>query len=380
MGQIKERLKESPEIMSLLLFVLCGAITVYLTNNFFGVFAPFIIAYVITRLLHPLMVKIKEKTKLPNLINTLLCLFIFATVSGLILWLFGYYIVEAVKYIVALLSDANTLTSIISAAQSLGEKFTNITTMLRIEITLDDITNVVGSVVGAVIKTLSNFSLNIAMKLPEFLVSFLIGCIASFYMLFDYDRLAEMITRQLSPQINKSVDVFNTQVLSSLIKMILSYIVISAICFVELLIGFFILNIEDAAFIALLIAVLDVLPVLGSGGVLVPWGIVALLMGDPMQGIGMFVLWGVIVVVRQVVEPKIVGSQIGLHPLITIAALFLGLKLMGGLGLIVAPLYIIVCKKLNEEGVIHLYKNAEPGYSANDEAKESSDIGPSENN
>jgi predicted PurR-regulated permease PerM len=125
----------------------------------------------------------------------------------------------------------------------------------------------------------------------------------------------------------------------------------------------------------LLIAVLDVLPVLGSGGVLVPWGIVAMLMGDPMQGIGMFVLWGVIVVVRQVVEPKIVGSQIGLHPLITIAALFLGLKLMGGLGLIVAPLYIIVCKKLNEEGVIHLYKNAEPDHGV----KESSNVDPTEN-
>jgi sporulation integral membrane protein YtvI len=146
--------------------------------------------------------------------------------------------------------------------------------------------------------------------------------------------------------------VFNNQVLSSFIKMILSYTLVSAICFCELMVGFLILGIKDAVFIAMLIAILDVLPVLGSGTVLIPWGVVSLILGDPTTGIGVLILYGIITVVRQIVEPKIVGSQIGLHPLVTIASLYIGLRLMGGLGLIMGPLYVLMCKKLAEEGLV----------------------------
>ena len=134
--------------------------------------------------------------------------------------------------------------------------------------------------------------------------------------------------------------------------MIFSYALLSVICFVELMIGFKIFGIQDAVFIALLIAIFDVLPVVGSGGILVPWGLIQLAMGDPFVGIGLVILWIVIVVVRQVLEPKIVGSQVGLYPLVTVATLYIGLQLMGGLGLIVAPVYVLVCKKLREEKLV----------------------------
>jgi sporulation integral membrane protein YtvI len=359
MERIKERLAELPEVKNFILFVLCGALIVFLTNNYFSVFAPFIIAYVVTQLLRPLMVTLKNKFKLPNAINTLICLLLFATFGGLICWTFGHYLVEGVKYLIGLLSSESTIGNIISFAQSLGAKFDKFAQWFNMEIDWNEVAKIVGDVVANLIKALSNFSINFAMKLPSFLIAFIIGCMAAFYMMCDYDKIASAAKKQMSPKTIKFFEVFNTQVLSSLLKMIMSYVLISVICFVELIIGFYVLGIKDAAFIALLIAILDVLPVLGSGGVLVPWGIVSLLMGDPLKGFGLMVLWGIIVIVRQIVEPKIVGSQIGLHPLLTIASLFVGLELMGGLGLIMAPLYIIVCKQLNDEGVIHLYKKAE---------------------
>jgi predicted PurR-regulated permease PerM len=156
--------------------------------------------------------------------------------------------------------------------------------------------------------------------------------------------------------------------------MVFSYVLISVICFIELGIGFFILDIRDAWFIALIIAIFDVFPIVGSGGILVPWGVIALIMGDPVRGIGLMVLWGVIVVVRQVVEPKIVGSQIGLHPLVTIVSMYIGLELMGGLGLIMAPIYIIVCKKLNEENIIHLYVDSKDETRTIEENSEDTNI------
>jgi predicted PurR-regulated permease PerM len=136
----------------------------------------------------------------------------------------------------------------------------------------------------------------------------------------------------------------------------MSYAVLSVVCFVEIVVGFYVMGVEDAWFLAFLIAIFDVLPILGSGGILVPWSIIGFLTGNSVIGFGMLLLWGIIVVVRQVLEPRIVGSQIGLHPLITVMALFIGLKTMGGLGLLMGPLYVIVCKKMNEEGIINLYK------------------------
>lgn len=194
------------------------------------------------------------------------------------------------------------------------------------------------------------------MNIPGIIVAFIIGCLASFYMLFDYDRITGFFNKQLSENTKKIIYIFNHNVMWSIFKMMFSYIILSIICFLEIAIGFLILGVKDAWFLAFLIAVLDVLPILGSGGILVPWSIIGFLTKNPVIGFGMLILWGVIVLVRQILEPKIVGSQIGLHPLITIMTLFIGLKTMGGLGLLMAPLYVIVCKKMNEAGIINLYK------------------------
>jgi sporulation integral membrane protein YtvI len=219
---------------------------------------------------------------------------------------------------------------------------------LHIELRSEDIAAAIGDLAKDAISTLSNLSINLALKVPNLLVAVIIGGIAAYYMMYDYDNIASTIKNKLSPKLNLLVDIFNKQALASFLKMIFSYILISAICFVELLISFLIIGIEDAVLTALIIALCDVLPILGSGAILIPWGIVSIILGNPAIGISLIVIWGIISIVRQVVEPKIVGSQIGLHPLVTIASLYIGLQLMGGLGLIVAPLYIITYKKFQE--------------------------------
>ncbi len=206
------------------------------------------------------------------------------------------------------------------------------------------------------IASLSNLSIEIAVGIPSFIIAFVIGCLAGFYMLFDYDKIFGFFEKQFSKKTTKIVKIFNTNVLFSIFKMVMSYAVLSVVCFVEIVVGFYVMGVEDAWFLAFLIAIFDVLPILGSGGILVPWSIIGFLTGNSVIGFGMLLLWGIIVVVRQVLEPRIVGSQIGLHPLITVMALFIGLKTMGGLGLLMGPLYVIVCKKMNEEGIINLYK------------------------
>ena len=354
--KIKNIFKSYPEIISLLLFILGGVVVVYLTNNLFVVFAPFIIAYLVTRMLRPLMVRIEKVIKLPRLITTLICLLLFVIVSGLIIWFFLFNIIEGIEYVSDLISENITAKNIIEWVSSIKEQLNDKAEFFNLEINFDELTTSLLDIAKNVITKLSDISLGIVMSIPGLIISFLIGSIASFYMLYDYDKLANFINKQCSPKTKQFLDVFNHNVLWSLFKMVMSYVLISFICFIELAIGFYILGIKDALFIAFIIAIIDVFPIVGSGGILVPWGIVAIVLGNPFQGIGLMVLWGVIVVVRQIIEPKIVGSQIGLHSLITVMALYVGLELMGGLGLVIGPLYVIICKKINESGLLKIYK------------------------
>jgi sporulation integral membrane protein YtvI len=351
---IKDKFKSCPELLLVLIFVLGGAITVYLTNNYFSVFSPFIIAYLVTKILRPLTIFIKRKTKLPNIINTLTCLILFAVIVGLIIWLCCHYLVDGVAYLIELLSSKSTISAIINAAENIGTKFGTIMTFINVNMGVEDLSGVIMDVAKKAIATLSSLSINIAMRIPTILTAFIIGCIAAFYMLYDYDKISEKMKKHMSVKTEQFMDLFNNKVIWSLMKMIGSYILISAICFCELCVGFLILGIKDALFIAIIVALLDVLPVVGSGAVLVPWGVAMIAFRNPVQGIGLIILWIIIVIVRQIVEPKIVGTQLGLHPLITIIALYVGLGLMGGVGLVVGPLYVIVWKAMIDNGIVPL--------------------------
>ena len=354
--KIQEYFKESPEILSFILFLLGAVCVIFFTNNLMGIFAPFIISYVVTMITRPLMEKLTTKLKVPRLLATIICMLLIVVVGGIVIWFFVHNIVDGITYVINLISDKFTTQNILSYVNLLEEKLEAFSAFSNLEIDIVTITNEFYGLVKGLVSSLSSMSINIAMGIPSFLVAFIIGCIASFYMLYDYPRISGFLTRQFSEKTAAVVHLFNNNVLFSLVKMIFSYAILSVICFCELAIGFFILGIDDAWFIAFIISIIDVFPILGSGGVLVPWSIIGFLSGNPVVGIGMLVLWGVIVVVRQILEPKVVGSQIGLHPLITIMTLFIGLKTMGGLGLLMGPLYVIVCKKLTESGIIRFYK------------------------
>lgn len=140
----------------------------------------------------------------------------------------------------------------------------------------------------------------------------------------------------------------------TLLKCIASYGLIFLITFLELWIGLSIIKIPYAMTIAIIIAVLDILPVLGTGSVLIPWGILAGLNGNFGMAVGIIVLYLVITVIRNIIEPKLVGKQVGLHPVLTLAGMLLGLKFAGFIGMLGVPFLLAFIKRLNDKGIIHL--------------------------
>jgi predicted PurR-regulated permease PerM len=125
-------------------------------------------------------------------------------------------------------------------------------------------------------------------------------------------------------------------------KILKGYALLSLITCIEIYIGFLILGINKAFLLALVIAVVDVLPVLGTGTVLIPWAVVSVLTENFQIGIGLTVIYIITILVRNFLEPKIIGMQVGVNSLFTLMAMFFGLKVLGISGLFLFPIILIV--------------------------------------
>ena len=200
---------------------------------------------------------------------------------------------------------------------------------------------------------------------PSAIIGLVIGIIAWILFTKDYDRIVRFIQLQL-PEGKKNLLVEIKQVFSKTIfKMVRAYALIMFITFCELFIGFSILNLIGVMnnsyifIIAMAIAIFDILPVAGSGGVLTPWAIISLISGNIGRAIGLIVIYVVITVIRQYIEPKIVGDSLGVNPLLTLAGLYFGLKLFGFMGMFIVPLMIMTLKAFNDTGRVGLWKNLE---------------------
>ena len=202
-------------------------------------------------------------------------------------------------------------------------------------------------------------------NIPSILLGIVIGIIAWIFFTKDYNYIVRFIQKQL-PEDKKNLLFEVKQVFSKTIfKMARAYGLIMLITFFELFLGFSILSMLGIMknsyyiLIAALIAIFDILPVAGSGGILIPWSLISLVMGNYKQAIGVILIYIIISVVRQYIEPKIVGDSLGVHPLVTLMGLYFGFKLFGFMGMFIVPLTVMTLKVFNDTGRIHLWKPLE---------------------
>ena len=132
--------------------------------------------------------------------------------------------------------------------------------------------------------------------------------------------------------------------------------ILLGITFCELLAGLLLLRQGYALLLAALIAVIDALPVFGTGTVLVPWGALCLLTGNVPKGLGLLALYGVISLVRSVLEPKIMAAQVDLPPLAALAAMYVGFCAFGVAGMVLCPMALLFVKQLHDSGWLRLWK------------------------
>ncbi len=129
-----------------------------------------------------------------------------------------------------------------------------------------------------------------------------------------------------------------------------------SITFVELSIGLSIIRIENAIFIASIVAIVDILPVLGTGTVMIPWALITAIQGNVTRAVSLLILYLIITVIRNIVEPKFIGKQMGLHPIVSLMSMFVGAKLFGAIGLFGMPITISLLLHLSRNKTIKFFK------------------------
>lgn len=198
------------------------------------------------------------------------------------------------------------------------------------------------------VKALTRLS-SAAAAIPGIIIELLFAVISSFFFTVDYENILSLAKRLLPKRTVDLLCRLRGRVFKVAGKYLRSYALILLITFGELSLGLVLLGVDNAVLIAFCIALFDILPVAGTGGIMIPWAIFSLIGGDWRFAVGLVVIWAVITIVRNIIEPKIVGRQVGLHPLLALIAMFVGTKLFGIIGLFLLPLTLAIVLPLLRE-------------------------------
>jgi sporulation integral membrane protein YtvI len=184
---------------------------------------------------------------------------------------------------------------------------------------------------------------------PSALIFFVTFLIAAFYLCADGERILTSVISWLPEDVRQRMPNGKARLARLGGRYLRAYFLLFLLTFAQLFLGFTVLRLPYTFLPALLISLVDVLPVLGVGTVLVAWGLVELLRGNVALGTGLLVLCGILLLIRQFTEPRIVGGSLGLHPLATLFAAYVGLRLFGLLGVLFGPAVALVVKNLIEK-------------------------------
>ena len=197
---------------------------------------------------------------------------------------------------------------------------------------------------------------NFAISVPGMFVDIVIMIISTFFLTIDYHKLTDFCMRQLSEGAKTIFLEIKEYVVGTLLVCIGSYIIIMSITFVELSIALSFIGINHAILVAACISVFDILPVLGTGGIMIPWALLVAVYGNYPLALELFIVYLAITVVRNIIEPKIIGGQLGLHPVVTLICMFIGVDFFGVIGLFGFPICLSLLRHLNDRGVIRILK------------------------
>ncbi len=297
---------------------------------------PFIIAYAISYAVRYGAVKLRKRTRMNE--NVLRGILLLAGVAGLaaFIWFGISALMRELREAVAALSQS------LGSSDSLVEKLQDAISKVAEKFGFNEELN--GSANEIITNAVSQLSTFIAGNAANFATSFpgrgiaaVITVASLFYFTFGYEKTSAAVKAILPEKHKKTICAYAASAVRGLGRFVRSYCIIIGITFIELLLGFLILRVDHAIILALMISVIDILPILGVGTVLIPWAAVSFLMGNSFRALGLLIIMAVIFLLRQPIESKVIGRGAGIHPIFALAAVYTGFRISGIFGMIIAP-------------------------------------------
>ena len=304
---------------------------------------PFVVGGAVAWLVQEPADFISSKLKIKHsIVAGTLALAVFAGIGALIFFICFKAVGAAVDFFGEIGANTDVLTSFFdnlknSAAsffENLPRKFTDLLSVFygnAVNRLIASLTSVISSAAGYTVK-----------HAPQFLLSCVVAAASSCYIAADYRKLIKFVRGLCGDKIYRNALKIKNILVNSVFKFAKGYLIILVITFAELFLGFTVFRIRYALILAAIISVIDILPVLGTGTVLVPWAAAEFILGNTAKGAGLAVLYLIITAVRNFAEPKIIGKQMGIKPLFTLLAMFVGIKLFGIAGIFILPITLIV--------------------------------------
>lgn len=335
----------------LLLYIVGGAIGIWLTAKLLlPIGLPFLLGLLLAKLAAPLARFFRQKWRFPGTLASILSVTILSAVLLGVFWIVGRGLVSGAEALVARLPKL--LASLEQPLAGLQE------TLLRLTERLPQSLSVAaaqwisrlfegGSVLaGTLSQWLMGFAGTLLSFVPE-LILFLLTTLLSAYLFSSENAALRKCARcwlpdgwaeKLSAMLHRLKTAIGGYCKAQLLLMLVTFGILS--------LGFLLLHRPSALLLALLVAAIDALPVFGVGSVLIPWSIISFLQGNPSLGTGLLLLYAAAALTRTILEPRFLGRQIGLHPLLTLLSLYAGYRLFGVAGMILVPICVILLKQL----------------------------------
>lgn len=356
--------KKQSFITNFAYFIIIAAIVFVIVKYGLPLLSPFVFAFIVAALLRKPTRFLDRKLPLNRRVCGLITAVLFFVIVAFLGYLGGGGIIGGIQKLLVNMPEFYNKT----VEPLLIDIFANIETMeIWNDMNLTDLLRdletqimdaLAGLAAGISTKAVAMIS-GFASSLPGLFVRTVLFIIGTVFISLDYDKLMGFCIDQMSGRVRTIFFEVKAYMVGTLLVVIRSYILIMTITFVELSIGLTIIGINNSILIALCIAIFDILPVLGTGGVMIPWTVVNLVLGNFRLALSLLVLYVIVTVIRNIIEPKIVGGQLGLHPIVTLSSMFAGLQLLGGIGLFGFPITLSLLCHLDRKGVITLFRKKE---------------------
>lgn len=319
---------------------------------------PFLVAWVISLAVRPLAVKVAERTRVPKKLCAAVLLVLFLGVSVFLLYQScARLLLELQRLLERVLAENSDIGLAVRDSVDFFEAVTSKIGFLRrmqagerFAAWREKFNGMITEMLEGLLRSLSSelpaFVGRVLSALPDLFLVGAVTLISAFYFCMDEESSVGSLKHILPNALAKRIPTWKERIKGISWKYLKAYLALLLLTFAELFLGFTVLRIDYAFLLSALVAVVDMLPVLGVGTVLVPWALVLLLQKNFYVGFGLLILYLVTMLVRQILEPRLIGKSLGLHPLVSLFASYAGWQLFGLLGMLLGPIVATVLRSV----------------------------------